>query len=53
MMGALERSFPDVTAAFGEDGRKRWHMAGGHFRELMTLASDELALERVVSHEGL
>ena len=43
MMGALEVHFPDVTAAIDDDGRKRWRMAGGHYRELMTLAPDELA----------
>jgi predicted DNA-binding transcriptional regulator YafY len=43
MMGALEAAFPDVVASFGEDGRKRWRFDGGHLRDLLTLAPEELA----------
>jgi len=43
MASALESSFPDVSFTIDEDGRKRWTMGGGHLRELMTLAPDELA----------
>ena len=43
MMGALEVAFPDVVASFGEDGRKRWRFEGGHLRDLLTLAPEELA----------
>ena len=43
MMGALEAAFPDVVASFGEDGRKRWRLEGGHLRDLMSFAPEELA----------
>lgn len=43
MMGALEAAFPDVVASFGEDGRKRWRFDGGHLRDLLSLAPEELA----------
>lgn len=43
MMGALEIAFPDVVSTFAEDGRKRWRLAGGHLRDLMSLTPEELA----------
>lgn len=43
MANALETTFPDVVSAIGDDGRKRWTMGGGHLRDLMTLAPEELA----------
>lgn len=43
MMGALEAAFPDVESSFGEDGRKRWRFEGGHLRDLLSLAPEELA----------
>jgi predicted DNA-binding transcriptional regulator YafY len=43
MIIALEASFPDVLSHTDEDGRKRWRLEGGHFRDLMNLTSEELA----------
>jgi predicted DNA-binding transcriptional regulator YafY len=53
MMGALEAAFPDVVASFGEDGRKRWRLEGGHLRDLLSLAPEELAaLDLAISELG-
>jgi len=43
MIAALEGSFPDVVSYSDHEGRKRWRLEGGHFRDLMNLTSDELA----------
>jgi len=43
MIAALEGAFPDVVARTDEEGRKRWRLEGGHFRDMMNLTSDELA----------
>ena len=43
MIVALETSFPDVVSRTDEEGRKRWRLEGGHFRDLMNLTSEELA----------
>jgi predicted DNA-binding transcriptional regulator YafY len=43
MIVALETSFPDVVSRIDEEGRKRWRLEGGHFRDLMNLTSEELA----------
>jgi predicted DNA-binding transcriptional regulator YafY len=43
MISALEGSFPDVLSYTDQEGRKRWRLEGGHFRDLMNLTSDELA----------
>lgn len=43
MIGALERAFPDVVAKTDDEGRKRWRLEGGHFRDLLNLTSEELA----------
>lgn len=43
MFSALERHIPDVTSGFDDDGRKRWKLAGGHLRELLTLEAEEIA----------
>ena len=43
MMRALELQFPDVETRTDAEGRKRWRLQGGHLRELMTLAAEELA----------
>ena len=43
MIVALETSFPDVVSRTDEEGRKRWRLEGGHFRDLMNLTPEELA----------
>ncbi|MHC2664577.1 helix-turn-helix transcriptional regulator [Bradyrhizobium diazoefficiens] len=43
MMQVLETLFPDTTAAFDEQGHKRWQLQTGALRDLMTLSPDELA----------
>jgi predicted DNA-binding transcriptional regulator YafY len=43
MVVALEGAFPDASARMDEDGKKRWRMEGGHLRDLMSLAPEELA----------
>lgn len=43
MFLALERSFPDTRAGYGEDGRKRWRLAPGAMRDLLTVTPEELA----------
>jgi len=43
IMQALEAQFPDTTAAFDEQGLKRWRLQTGALRDLLTLSSDELA----------
>lgn len=43
IMHALETQFPDAESAFDEDGHKRWRLQTGALRDLLTLASDELA----------
>jgi len=42
MIGALEGSFPDVSARLDDEGRKRWRLEGGHLRDLLNLTSEEL-----------
>ncbi|WP_338828330.1 helix-turn-helix transcriptional regulator [Bradyrhizobium sp. 27S5] len=43
IMHALEAQFPDTKSGFDEDGHKRWRLQTGALRDLLTLASDELA----------
>ena len=43
MLGALETSFPETTAEFDNEGRKRWRLPSGALRDLLTLYADELA----------
>jgi predicted DNA-binding transcriptional regulator YafY len=43
MLRSLELRFPDVVAAHGEDGLKRWRMLGGGLRDFLSLEADELA----------
>lgn len=43
MITALEAAFQDVVSHTDEEGRKRWRLEGGHFRDLMNLTSEELA----------
>ena len=43
MMRALELRFPDVESWQDDMGRKRWRMAGGHLRDLLSVTADELA----------
>lgn len=43
MLHQMELTFPDAETHFDEEGRKRWTLAGGALRDLMTLTPDELA----------
>ncbi len=43
MLRSLELRFPDVEAAHGEDGLKRWRMRGAALRDFLSLEADELA----------
>jgi predicted DNA-binding transcriptional regulator YafY len=43
MLHALEAQFPDTHIALDGDGRKRWRLASGALRDLMSLCPEELA----------
>jgi predicted DNA-binding transcriptional regulator YafY len=43
MMQALEIQFLDTESGYDEDGHKRWRLATGGLRDLLTLTPDELA----------
>jgi predicted DNA-binding transcriptional regulator YafY len=43
MLRVLEALFPDVAVDRDADGRKRWRLASGALRDLLTLSAEELA----------
>jgi predicted DNA-binding transcriptional regulator YafY len=43
MLRVLEALFPDTAVAKDSDGRKRWRLAHGALRDLLTLSAEELA----------
>jgi predicted DNA-binding transcriptional regulator YafY len=43
MLRVLESVFPDTAVAKDSDGRKRWRLASGVLRDLMSLSPEELA----------
>lgn len=43
MLAALERQDPDVSAAFDDEGRKRWRVTGGRPRQIRHPTVDEIA----------
>jgi predicted DNA-binding transcriptional regulator YafY len=43
MLRVLEVLFPDTDVAKGSDGRKRWRLASGVLRDLLSLSAEELA----------
>lgn len=51
MFRALEANFPQTESFVDEDGRKRWRLPGGHYREFFSLSAEEVAsLELGISH---
>jgi len=43
MLRALEAQFPDTTITIDSEGRRRWQLASGALRDLMSLYPEELA----------
>ncbi len=43
MLRVLEALFPDTAVTNDGDGRKRWRLASGALRDLLTLSAEELA----------
>ncbi len=51
MFRALETNFPHTESYIDGEGRKRWRMPGGHYREFFSLSAEEVAaLEMGISH---
>ena len=51
MFRALENNFPDIENFIDQDGRKRWRMSKGHYKEFFTLTAEEIAaLELGITH---
>ena len=51
MFRALEANFPQTETYTDPEGRKRWRIPGGHYREFFSLSAEEVAaLEIGVGH---
>lgn len=51
MFRALEANFPHTESFTDPEGRKRWRIPGGHYREFFSLSAEEVAaLELGVNH---
>ncbi len=51
MFRALEANFPHTESYVDVEGRKRWRIPGGHYREFFSLSAEDVAaLELGISH---